>query len=479
MLYTCQGCHGSWRCPSDLTQHQLKTRNSRCLKAATHHRANRSSRQTATTSLSTSTPNPPQTAGSSSSSGNTSQTTFAGDFFGQDYIAEDFPGFGNGDEKEEDEDEDEEESLNPGWEPDRPPRSTTADFIDPPTSQHPERLLRHLPAERNGIHVQKFGGLAGAMLPNDHQTGVSTASRSGFAKYQAGIPGNKTSQWAPFISHMDWEVARWAKLRGSGSTAFSDLLAIEGVAQALGLSYRNSLELNELIDKRLPSRRPAFARTEVIVGGEAFDLYARPILDCIRALYGNPEHSQYLCFTPERHYTDADRTMRLYHDLNTGRCLKALEKDKPGATIIPLIISSDKTQITLFRNKSAYPVYMTIGNLPKEIRRKPSQQGQILLAYLPTSRLEHVTNKSARRRMVTNLFHACMTHILAPLKEAGLEGIVMQSGDGVRRRCHPILAAYVGDYPEQCLVTTCYYGDCPCCETERNQLEEYPKKSPY
>ncbi|KAJ3752644.1 hypothetical protein EV360DRAFT_54847 [Lentinula raphanica] len=297
------------------------------------------------------------------------------------------------------------------------------------------------------------------------------------------IPGNETNRWAPFISRMDWEVARWAKLRGSGSTAFSDLLAIEGVSRALGLSYRNSLELNQLIDEQLPSRRPSFSRTEVVVGGEAFDLYTRPILDCIRALYGNPEHSQYLCFTPERHYTDANRTMRLYHDLNTGRwwwdTQKALEKDKPGATIIPLIISSDKTQITMFRNKSAYPVYMTIGNLPKEIRRKPSQQGQILLAYLPTSRLEHVSNKSARRRMLSNLFHACMTHVLAPLKEAGLEGIVMQSGDGIRRRCHPILAAYVGDYPEQCLVTTCYQGDCPCCETERNELEEYPERNPY
>ena len=72
-----------------------------------------------------------------------------------------------------------------------------------------------------------------------------------------------------------------------------------------------------------------------------------------------------------------------------------LEEDKPGATIIPIIISSDKTQLTQFRNKTAYPVYLTIGNLPKEIRREPSHRGQILLAYLPTSRLEHITNKAA------------------------------------------------------------------------------------
>jgi hypothetical protein len=38
---------------------------------------------------------------------------------------------------------------------------------------------------------------------------------------------------------------------------------------------------------------------------------------------------------------------------------------KTGCTIIPIIISSDKTQLTTFRGKVAYPVYLTIGNIPK------------------------------------------------------------------------------------------------------------------
>jgi len=63
--------------------------------------------------------------------------------------------------------------------------------------------------------------------------------------------------------------------------------------------------------------------------------------------------------------------------------------------IVPIIISSDKTQLTQFRGKQAYPVYLTIGNILKHIRRKPSRQGQVLLAYLPTSKLSHITNKSS------------------------------------------------------------------------------------
>ncbi len=52
--------------------------------------------------------------------------------------------------------------------------------------------------------------------------------------------------------------------------------------------------------------------------GEKFEMYARPILECIAALYRNPEHARYLCFAPEHHYADSDKTIRLYHDLHTG-----------------------------------------------------------------------------------------------------------------------------------------------------------------
>ena len=49
--------------------------------------------------------------------------------------------------------------------------------------------------------------------------------------------GGGDNPWAPFHSKKDWEVARWAKLRGVGSTAFSDFLAIDGV------SFRNLLSM--------------------------------------------------------------------------------------------------------------------------------------------------------------------------------------------------------------------------------------------
>ncbi|KAI0685649.1 hypothetical protein BC835DRAFT_1455506 [Cytidiella melzeri] len=345
-----------------------------------------------------------------------------------------------------------------------------------------ERQLQYAP------HIVGFPGAAGKPV-----------GRSGSQNdaYASGIPA-ANNPYYPFGSRMDWEVARWAKVRGPGSTALTELLQIPGVPESLGLSFRTSDELNEKIDKRLPGR-PRFVRHEVLIGNEVCEVFYRDVIACVRAIFGNPDFTPYLVFAPEKHYTDPEKTRRMYHDMHTGRWWWAtqvcdglvewltevlmvmmvqeeVEREKPGATIIPIIISTDKTQLTLFRNKTAYPVYLTIGNIPKEIRRKPSSRAYVLLAYLPTTKLEFVSNKAARRRMIANLYHVCMKKILQPLEKFGISGLSMATGSGVEHRVHPIFACFVGDYPEQILVALGYTGKCACCKIAHAKLGDYAPK---
>jgi len=143
--------------------------------------------------------------------------------------------------------------------------------------------------------------------------------------------------------------------------------------------------------------------------------------------------------------------------------------------VIPIILSSDQTQLTLFWNKAAYLVYATIGNIPKDIRCKPLLHAQILIAYLPLSTLQGLPTLAAQHRAKTNLFHSCMQMILAPILRYGKSGIPMAGGDGIWHRCHPIFTIFAGDYPEQCLVTGTYRGQCPKCVVPISQLGEYLK----
>ncbi|KAG2119699.1 uncharacterized protein F5147DRAFT_742050 [Suillus discolor] len=195
---------------------------------------------------------------------------------------------------------------------------------------------------------------------------------------------------------MDWDIAKWAKLHGSSSTAFTDLLKIDG-----------------------------FKREQIIVAGEAFNVFYRDIIECIKVLYSDPDFTDFLVFAPERHYADEDQTIRLFHDMHTGQWWWDTQ---------------------------------------------PSRRAHILLAYLPTTHLEHIANKASRCCTISNLYHACMSCILAPLKTAGTDGLVMSSGDGVEHHCHPLFACFVGDYPEQLLTTGVKAMECPKCNIPTEEL---------
>jgi hypothetical protein len=117
-----------------------------------------------------------------------------------------------------------------------------------------------------------------------------------------------------------------------------------------------------------------------------------------------------------------------------------------------------------------HPVYLTIGNIPKDIRRKPLRRAQILIAYILTTKLEGITNRTGCRRAIANLYHSCMQVLLAPITAYGETGIKMVGGDGIWRRCYPIFALFVGDYPEQVLVACTPGSRCPKCLVPPDEL---------
>ncbi|KAH9167503.1 hypothetical protein EDB89DRAFT_1910010 [Lactarius sanguifluus] len=96
-----------------------------------------------------------------------------------------------------------------------------ADAATPPIDtceSHTERHLRVRP------HVVSYPDNAGQpVCPVSEKAALTDQER-----YLNSL-GDQMNPYAPFKSRMDWEIALWAKMRGSSSSAFTDLMGIDGV----------------------------------------------------------------------------------------------------------------------------------------------------------------------------------------------------------------------------------------------------------
>jgi hypothetical protein len=191
----------------------------------------------------------------------TSGGTFQVDFFGDSYTDADF-GYDTDDseskaardeasgEGETDDDEDDPVAADQQaavaaqgtWEPHRPlnPDGDDPDAVmedapaqgalwEPPP---PSREMRTIAEDRfhSDPVIVKFPGIrAGEPISTSRATSAEEQYAAALDGASPLNPLITPNPYAPFSSKMDWEVARWAKLRGSGSTAFTDLLKIPGV----------------------------------------------------------------------------------------------------------------------------------------------------------------------------------------------------------------------------------------------------------
>ncbi|KAF8812629.1 hypothetical protein BYT27DRAFT_7220800 [Phlegmacium glaucopus] len=179
------------------------------------------------------------------------------------------------------------------------------------------------------------------------------------------------------------------------------------------------------------------------------------------SLWTDPANAEHLVYAPKKVYSDSSKSSHIFSEMWTAKWWQVLQSKLPShATISPIILAADKTHLTQFSgNKSAYPVYLTIGNLPKAICRKPSKNACVPIAYLSVDKLNHSEMTELEHcSHVQRIFHESMKTVLEPLKKAGHE-------------VHPILTCYVANYPEQCLVTCTKYSTCVKCQRSADDLQ--------
>ncbi|KAG9122401.1 hypothetical protein FRC07_001227, partial [Ceratobasidium sp. 392] len=341
--------------------------------------------------------------------------------------------------------------------------------VDSSFNTNPEEHI----GENLGLPGSQWGAAIGEALPllqRLHQEKIASGSAPA----------------APFADWLEFEFVKWMVERDISQGSREKLLKLPIIVSRARLSFGSNYTLNNLIDA-LPLAGPKWNVKAVKVTGdklgpdgepvtEIVELWHRDILGVIRELLENHTYGRDLVFAPCEKWNDAEHTERVYDEMWTGDWWKRLQESgllPPDATILPVILASDATHLTNFGGgKQAYPVYITLGNIPKHIRRQPNSYGTLLLGYLPAQKLECFTKKG-KTHQKERLFHQCMAEIVKPLEQAGRDGVEMTCGDGKIRRCFPILAAYCADNPEQTLVACCKKNLCHRCTVERDKRGDY------
>lgn len=286
------------------------------------------------------------------------------------------------------------------------------------------------------------------------------------------------------------------------------------------LSFRNADQFFARLDESSQAwQKDSWRETKLIVPSTAQGVKAssHSLLYCnveevIRQLMGHIPFKDNLAYAPVHHYNAGH--VKVYTEMHTGDWWWETQRKLPlGATVVPLLLASDKTALTILQgDKSMWPVYLSIGNLDHGSRRSQRLNGIRLVGLLPNVTGVDVITK-------TQIYHSAMAFIFkskltcsceyrtaghgmivvkldssrvwrenghadectdyAAIEVLAVKGMYVRCADDKIRKCYPVLAGIMADYEEQVMIAGVKSGHhCTICEVPPNERQNLTKRWP-
>ena len=161
-----------------------------------------------------------------------------------------------------------------------------------------------------------------------------------------------------------------------------------------GTRFKNADALFDIIDKINVScdkndwfieefeEEVTYTTSGVRASQQMFTIHFRNPVTCLRQILRHVPFASDLSYQPVKKFRDGKR---VYNEMNTADWWWETQHKIPeGGTVIPIMFSTDKTLLTEFSgDRTAWPVYMTTGNLSKKARRHQKRPGWQLVGLLP------------------------------------------------------------------------------------------------
>lgn len=239
-------------------------------------------------------------------------------------------------------------------------------------------------------------------------------------------------------------------------------------------AFRSALKLRDCIDS-LPGG-PQWRIEELSIDGydtvAPIKLLWRDGLEALIHLFGNPVFAHHMSFDgkvetvlrqpggePEIELSEFSTGKHFaalhvsfysysYHCISRPTLQAAYTTSIPGATIVGVILASDKTHVTTGTGGlHMHPVFLTISNIVSTVRQKATSHAWICVGFLPIP--VFTVHSETQSILAARLWHRCMDIITATLKEAARIGALAADPLGDVRKIVTPLVIHTGDLPEQ------------------------------
>ncbi|KAI6118059.1 hypothetical protein F5141DRAFT_1000549, partial [Pisolithus sp. B1] len=300
--------------------------------------------------------------------------------------------------------------------------------------------------------------------------------------------------WTLYHNQLEFELADFllthAKMPARKIDMLLDIWAVSLIGLGGQLLFTNHTDLYRIIDSThtgdVKWDNFTIRYTGEEQGGEpapwmsdTYEVWYQDPCEVIHGILVSSEFTDSLDYVPYWEY-DASNDQRCWQDFMLGdwaweQADRILSDDPTvaGATLVPIILGSDKTTISVATGQTDYyPLYLSIRNIHNTLHCA-HWNAVILIGFLamPKTTREH-TSTQAFCKFKRQLFHSLLTHILYSLCHPMKEPETILFGDNYYWHVIYALAAYIADYEEQVLLLCIVCNWCLKCLGHHDNLNK-------
>ncbi|KAG9077154.1 hypothetical protein FS749_010990 [Ceratobasidium sp. UAMH 11750] len=296
-------------------------------------------------------------------------------------------------------------------------------------------------------------------IPSGFQTSTPGQHHSNSSLQSSTKPGQPP--YHPFATQFDFDQADILIKRGASDGHITEQLELNARRFGTGAEHKlgapeNARELHELLSHMAHTEAFKFDTREIIseFKGITFnhEVRFRCLWTALKEIVQDIDLRNHLVLLPEQRFVhsrcSSQLTLALEESWHGREWWDAQSRVGPGGRILYLHMYMDATHLSTGGGAKLWPVYVWLGNVPAELRKKHGKGGATLIGHLPVVKDDKRLDSSSMAKLRAHVYQESLSQIFKSIESAIAVGKLARCSDGKIYQFFPLLAAISADYEE-------------------------------